>query len=40
MSSVALVVLAAVAFFLVLIGALFGVVWVAGKSGRKAQDHA
>jgi hypothetical protein len=38
MSTVAVVVLvAAIVFFLGLIGALFGVVWFAGRNGRRAQ---
>ncbi len=32
-----LVLVAAVVFFLALIGALFGVVWFAGKNSRRAQ---
>ncbi len=32
-----LVLAAAIVFFLGLIGALFGVVWFAGKNGRRAQ---
>lgn len=37
MSTVALVVALSVVLFLVLVGALFGVVWFAGKNGRRAQ---
>lgn len=37
MSTALLVLVAAVVFFLLLVGALFGVVWFAGKNGRRAQ---
>lgn len=37
MSTVAIVVLAALALFVLLVGGLFAVVWYAGKNGRKAQ---
>ncbi|HWJ66769.1 MAG TPA: hypothetical protein VNT31_08835 [Nocardioides sp.] len=37
MSTVALVVALSAVLFLVLVGALFGVVWFAGKNGRRAQ---
>lgn len=37
MSTVAVVVIAALALFVLLVGSLFGVVWFAGKSSRKAQ---
>ncbi|WP_263969885.1 MULTISPECIES: hypothetical protein [unclassified Nocardioides] len=37
MSTALFVVVAAVLLFVLLVGALFGVVWFAGKNGRKAQ---
>lgn len=37
MSTALIVLVAAVAFFLLLLGGLFGVVWFAGKNGRRAQ---
>ncbi|WP_268789340.1 hypothetical protein [Nocardioides sp. Root190] len=37
MTTVALVVIAAVVLFVLLLGSLFGVVWFAGQSSRKSQ---
>ncbi|WP_370289156.1 hypothetical protein [Nocardioides sp.] len=40
MSTVLLVALAAVGLFVVLLGALFGVVWLAGERNRRDQARA
>lgn len=37
MSTALVVLVAALVFFLLLLGGLFGVVWFAGKNGRRAQ---